>query len=259
MLIVQISDLHVAAGGGNESGPDAAANLARCVRHITRLALRPDVVLATGDLVDGGTPAEYHLLRKLLAPLRMPVYVIPGNHDDRNALRKAFFDHGYLGSGDGPIHYAVDHHELGLIALDTTIPSAEGGALERRQMEWFGATLERMTHHSVLVFMHHPPIKTGIQCMDDIALDDASAARLGVIVSCEPRVERIVCGHVHRSIQARWNGTLVSICPSTAFQSVLGLGGEPFDAARDEPPAYQLHYWNGAELITHTVPVGMSA
>ena len=254
MLIAQISDLHVTAPGACVAGVDTAATLESCVRDIARRDPRPDLVLATGDLVEEGTPAEYDRLRELLAPLAMPVHIIAGNHDDRAALRSAFADHAYLPSGGGPIHYALDGHDLGLIALDTTIPGAAGGALDEPQCAWF-ETMLRQTDRPVLVFMHHPPIVTGIRCMDEIALEPQSAARLGAIVAGQPRVERIVCGHVHRPIQARWSGTLVSICPSTAYQGVLNLSGDYFDAATGEPPAYQLHYWNGTELVTHTVSV----
>jgi len=121
------------------------------------------------------------------------------------------------------------------------------------------AFVQEMAGRPVLVFLHHPPIMTGIRCMDEIALEASSAARLGAIVAREPRIERIVCGHVHRGIQARWHGTVVSICPSTAFQGVLNLRGDTFDAATDEPPMYQVHYWNGDELVTHTVAVSLRA
>ena len=255
MLIAQISDLHITAPGVLSAGVDTAGTLGRCVRDIARMDPQPDLVLATGDLVEEGTPAEYRRLRGLLAPLAMPVYVIAGNHDDRSALRSAFADHAYLPSGEGPIHYALEGHELGLIALDTTIPGAAGGALDEPQCAWFEAIVRRGADRTFLVFMHHPPIMTGIRCMDEIALEPRSAARLGYIVARQPHVERIVCGHVHRGIQARWNGTLVSICPSTAYQGVLNLRGDDFDAATREPPAYQLHYWNGMELVTHTVSV----
>jgi len=255
MLIAQISDLHVTAPGACVAGVDTAATLESCVRDIARRDPPPDLVLATGDLVEEGTGAEYDRLRELLAPLAMPVYVIAGNHDDRAALRSAFDDHAYLPPGEGPIHYALDGRELGLIALDTTIPGAAGGALDEPQCAWLETTLRRGVDRPCLVFMHHPPIVTGIRCMDEIALDPRSAARLGAIIARHPRVERIVCGHVHRPIQARWSGTLVSICPSTAYQGVLNLSGDDFDAPTGEPPAYQLHYWNGTELVTHTVSV----
>jgi 3',5'-cyclic AMP phosphodiesterase CpdA len=255
MLVAQISDMHVAPAGARVAGVDTAATLARCIECIGHMDPPPDVVLATGDLVDGGTRAEYLRLRELLVPLRAPVYLIPGNHDNREALRAAFPDHGYIGSGEGTIDYAIDGHAVGLIALDTMVPGEAGGALGEPQLSWFEATLQHMAARPVLVFLHHPPVVTGIRCMDDIALDQASTARLGAIVARHPHIERIVCGHVHRGVQVRWNGTMVSICPSTAFQGVLNLRGDSFDAATDEPPAFQVHYWNGMGLVTHTIAI----
>jgi len=255
MLIAQISDLHITVPDMRVAGVDTAATLTHCVERLAAMKPQPDLVLATGDLVENGTVDEYRRLREVLAPLRVPVYLIPGNHDDRGSLRVAFPDHPYIGPGNGPIDYVVDRYELGLIALDTTIPGEAGGALDAPQFDWFERELRRMAERRVLVFLHHPPIMTGIRYMDEIALEASSAARLGAIVAREPRIERIVCGHVHRGVQALWHGTVVSICPSTAFQGILNLRGDTFDAATDEPPAYQLHYWNGTELVTHTVAV----
>lgn len=256
MIIAQISDLHVGVAGSLAYGRfDTGLCLARCVRHILRLIPPPDVVLATGDLVDGGTAGEYHHLRELLAPFPMPVYLIPGNHDDRSALCKAFRDHAYLPRPGAPVYYVLEEFPVRLLALDTVVPGAAGGALDAAQLDWLEARLAAAAHEPTLIFMHHPPIWTGIRCMDGIGLEPGSAARLAAIVSRHRQIERIVCGHVHRAIQARWRGTVVSICPSTAFQAVLKLGDEGFEWSPDEPPAYQLHCWNGAELVTHTVVV----
>src|ERR687891_182941 len=97
MLIAQITDTHIKPEGLLAYRRfDTAAFLARAVDHILHLDPRPDVVLATGDLVDAGTAAEYARLRHLLAPLAMPVYLIPGNHDERDALRAAFADRAWM-------------------------------------------------------------------------------------------------------------------------------------------------------------------
>ena len=255
MIIAQISDLHVTARGALVYDRfDTGRCVARCIRHIQGLKPRPDVLLATGDLVGVGTSGEYEYLRELLSPLAMPVYLIPGNHDDRGALRAAFHDHGYL-PGDGrPMHYAVEGFPVRLLALDTTVPGATGGALNAGQVAWLDARLAASPQQPTLVFMHHPPFLTGIPHMDRIGLEAVSAGNLGSVVSRHHQIERITCGHVHRDIRARWNGIVASVCPSAAFQYNLDLAAEGLKPT-DEPPAYQLHIWNGAGLVTHTIAV----
>ncbi|MDP2241334.1 MAG: phosphodiesterase [Burkholderiales bacterium] len=256
MLIAQISDLHIMPPGELAYGRfDTAASLARCVSHIMQLDPLPDTVLATGDLVNGGSAAEYRRLRDLLAPLVMPVHVIPGNHDERGLLCAGFGDHFYLPRPGQAVHYVVEYHEVRLVALDTVVPGEDGGALGSDQLDWLEATLAAGPHQPTLVFMHHPPVRTGTHYMDEIRLDQPSSERLARIIGRHPQVERITCGHVHRGMLARWHGTTVSICPSTAFQYGLDLRSEPSVSVTSEPPAYQLHYWNGAELVTHTVVV----
>ena len=79
MILCQITDLHIKPERKLAYGVvDTATMLERCVAQIVRLPQRPDAVIATGDLVDGGTPAEYALLRELLSPLTMPLYLMPG-------------------------------------------------------------------------------------------------------------------------------------------------------------------------------------
>src|SRR6218665_114510 len=56
-----------------------------------------------------------------------------------------------------------------------------------------------------------------------------------------PRVERLLCGHLPRSIQCRFGGTLASTCPSPAHQVALDLRADGPDCFVLEPPGYQLH------------------
>jgi Icc protein len=256
MLIAQISDMHIGVKGSLAYGHfDTGSSLARCVRRIRELNPVPDVVLATGDLVDTGSQEEYWRLRELLAPLAMPVHLIPGNHDDRAALCRSFSDHPYLPPPGSPVCYAMDRHPLRLLALDTLVPGADGGALDEAQLNWLEAQLGAAPSRPTLIFMHHPPFRTGMGAMDEIALDPSSAGRLGTIVARHRQIECVICGHVHRDIDVRWCGTRVSVCPSTAYQSILDLASGEFEANSEEPPAFQLHYWNGTELVSHTVAV----
>jgi 3',5'-cyclic-AMP phosphodiesterase len=255
MLIAQISDMHVKPPGELlYKRIDTAGFLERAVAHVNGLDPRPDIVLATGDLVDGGKPDEYALLRRLLAPLAMPVYLIPGNHDARDAMRGAFPDHGYLPIS-GFLQYTIEDRPVRLIALDTLVSGKTHGELCAERLDWLEARLGEGDRPTVL-FMHHPPFDCGIAGFDGHRLSEG-ASRLADLVRRHANVERIMCGHVHRPIQVRWAGTMASIAPSTAHQATLDLHDNAPLSMKMEPPAIALHLWRpNTGLITHVSYVG---
>lgn len=257
MIIAQISDFHITAGGRLAyRRVDTARALAAAVTHINELDPRPDLVMATGDLVDLGTAEEYARLRELLAPLLAPVFVIPGNHDERGALRGAFGRDGYLPRQDECLHYAIEKWPVRILALDTVVPSQGYGALSTAQIAWLDARLAEQPNRPTVVAMHHPPFVTGIAHMDEIRLLEGADA-LGAVIEKHPQVERVICGHVHRAVQVRWRGTIASIAPSTAHQVVLDLREDAPSTFVLEPPGLQLHLWrDGQGLISHTATIG---
>src|SRR3989441_10646892 len=142
LLIAQISDTHIKPEGRLAyERIDTAWHLGRCVEHLLALDPRPDVVLATGDLVDAGLAEEYRLLARLLAPLPMPVYLIPGNHDAREPLRRVFGGDGYLPRAGEYLHYTIETHAIRLIGLDTLVPGQGGGRLGPERLAWLEARL----------------------------------------------------------------------------------------------------------------------
>jgi 3',5'-cyclic AMP phosphodiesterase CpdA len=255
VLIAQITDTHIKPEGALAYGRvDTSAFLARAVDHILHLDPRPDVVLGTGDLVDGGTPAEYARLRHVLSPLPMPVYLIPGNHDDREALRHAFADYPKM-PRTGFIQYVIDDGPLLLIAVDTLLPGASGGRVDAERLAWLDARLSEAPSKPTMIFMHHPPFKTAIEYMDGIGLEGADA--MAEVVRRHPQVERVVCGHLHRSIQSRWAGTVAMTAPATAHQVGLDVRHDVGLSFSMEPPGYALHLWReDVGLVSHTANVG---
>ena len=103
--------------------------------------------------------------------------------------------------------------------------------------------------------MHHPPFVTGMRKMDEMGLDGTDG--LAAVIRRHPQVERIVCGHLHRSIVRRFAGTVACTGPATAHQLALDLGSVPRLATVMEPPACLLHFWMGAEgLVSHLSVIG---
>lgn len=259
VVVAQFSDLHVMAEGvRNRHGIDTIEGLLRCLAHLQTLDVPPDLLMLSGDLVDAGSEEEYRRLRNCLDGLIFPYCLMPGNHDRHAPLRRVFADHDYLGRSER-IHYYRDVRGLRLIALDTVVEGEEGGNLDDAQLQWLDSLLRVAPAQPALVFMHHPPVATGFTRMDQIALAPASAVRLGSVIAAHPQVRGVLCGHVHRHVQSVWQGTLLSICPSVAFQARLRLGPGKFEASPGEPPAYQLHHWDGNALVTHTLAVSQES
>lgn len=255
MLIAQITDSHITQPGQLAYGiVDTAACLERAVAALRGLSPPPDLVIVTGDLVDHGTAEEYDHVRALLAPLPMPVFAIPGNHDAREPMRAAFAADGYL-PRQGYLNFIVEDWPLRLIGLDTLVSGKVGGELCEERLQWLERALEAAPDRPTMILMHHPPFLTGLGHMDQIGLD--GSAGVAEIVSRHRQVERIVCGHVHRPIDRRFAGTIAGTAPSTAHQVALNLErGAPLNFSF-EPPGYQLHWWeDGGGLVTHTATIG---
>lgn len=249
MLIAQITDFHVGkAGSAIEVGFATSEALGRAVAHLNGLDPQPDVIVATGDLVDAGSAEEYARLAAILERLRAPWYAIPGNHDDRDELRRAFGGRGYL-PAEGFLQYVIEG-AVRIVALDTLVPRAPGGRLCGERLRWLDETLAAARDTPTVVIQHHPPFATGIAAMDAMGLD--GAADEAAVIARHPQVERVLCGHLHRPIATRFAGTIASTCPSTTQQVELDLRAAGRLALRPEPPACQLHRWTGAGLVSHT-------
>ena len=254
--LVQLSDLHIVPQGQLAYGRvDTAAFLQRAIAAVGALPQRPDAVVITGDLTDLGTAAEYARLRELLRPLAVPTYLMMGNHDDRAALRAQFPDHAYLGTS-GFVQYAVDIGALRLIALDSIVAGASHGELCGERLQWLDRQLAQSAGRPVVIAMHHPPFPTLIGHMDHIGLQHG-AAEMAAIVARYPNVERVIAGHLHRPIEARFGGTFASTAPSPAHQVLLDFDDAAPARLAFEPPAFRLHAWTPASgLISHLVPIG---
>ena len=269
MLVAQITDTHILAEGKIYHSPrraispdaepgwseiDTAACLRQAVDELNTLVTPPDVIVVTGDLTDHGSEAEYANLLAILAAARMPVFVIPGNHDSRDGLRTAFAADSYL-PANGFLQYVVESYPLRLIALDTHVPGSHHGELCAERLNWLDQTLSDAPTRPTLLMMHHPPFPTGIEYMDHHALHDPAA--FADVVRRHPQIERILCGHLHRTIDHRFAGTIAGTAPSTAHQLVLDMtAGAPAEFTF-EPAGYQLHFWrDGIGLVTHTAVFG---
>src|ERR1019366_10440473 len=192
--IAQLTDLHVGAPWGDASESAVATALAAVALVLGRPA---DAVVVTGDIANTPTDAEYERARMLLDELAAPVYVLPGNHDDRDALRRHF---PLPATEAEHLSYVADLGPIRMIALDTVRPAESGGQLDGPRLAWLKTALAANRTTPTLLAMHHPPLDIGQSGMDAIGIPEPQRRALGAILAHHPQVHRIISGHVHHAV-----------------------------------------------------------
>ncbi len=254
MLIAQITDTHIKAPGKlSYRKVDTCLYLEQCVAHINALMPQPDVVLVTGDITDFGRPDEYHQAGLLLNQLTMPYLVIPGNHDKPDVMRLEFSDHSYL-PREGFVQYVIEDFPVRMIGLDTQVIGKPYGLMCQQRLGWLEQQLLAQPDRPTLLFMHHPPFKTGIEHMDKMNCRNGKA--MGELVENHQQIKYILCGHVHRPVEVAWHGTIAAIGPSPSHSVLLDLNQAGPSSFRLEPRAIKLLHWNGSNLVGHLSFIG---
>lgn len=257
MLIAQITDVHI---GFDPLDPDEF-NQRRLRTVLGALAdgpNQPDLLLLTGDLADRGDKASYERLKSALADCPYPWLPLVGNHDERANFHAVF--PGY-DDGHGFVQYVRDCGDVRLIIVDTLEEGRHGGAFCDQRAAWLNAQLGEAPDKLTYIVMHHPPIECGIEWMNTDP-DEPWVQRFSDILAQHPQVRGLICGHLHRSVTASWQGRTVAICSSSAPQVAADF--TPMDSGLiddrvmilAEEPAYALHRWNGRELVSFYLSAG---
>ena len=252
MLVAQITDIHL----GFEADNVAEFNrrrLDQVLHALCELDVRPDLLFATGDLVDRGDVDSYRRLRSALEGCPFPVWPCMGNHDERANFREVFPE---VPTAGGFVQYVVDTEPVRFVVLDTLEEGRHGGAFCTVRARWLADTLAQARDRPTMIVMHHPPIETGIAWMTTHP-QEPWVTRLAAVLAGHDQALGVICGHIHRTIVTSWAGRMLAICPSTAPQVALTLA--PIDPERADlrpliiadPAAYALHHWNGREMVSH--------
>jgi Icc protein len=244
-VLVQLSDLHVGAVWGTL---EPLSRLRASIAAVRCLVDEPDAVVVSGDLTHDGTPDQYALVETELAALGVPTYVIPGNHDDRAALRASF---ELPGDDAAPVDYGADLGPLRLLLLDSTIPGEDGGDLDREQIEWLEKTLAESEQPALLV-MHHSPVRTGIGPVDSICLGERARLELARLCARHPHVRAIAAGHLHRAIMSSVGRCPAFTAPSAYAQFAIDPARtEGLRVVHEDPPAFLVHRFVDDELSSY--------
>ena len=180
MIIAHISDLHLGPQFVSKAFDDAAKEI---------IALKPDVVVASGDFTENGLLHEFELAAEKLQQLKdFPIIAVPGNHDYRSTgylvYRKVFGD--------------KQTFELGncvFLSAGTARPDRDEGEVGHRQDVWLGESLKKNRNKVKIVVMHHHIVPVPDTGTDRITILDAGDVLRTLFVD---QANLVLCGHRHR-------------------------------------------------------------
>ena len=172
-----ISDTHIGSPNGG-----AEEDLRRTVADINSLSNIAFVVI-TGDITELGKDAELAVAKRILDSLRVPWYIIPGNHDT------GWSESGGLGYTK-TFGYDSFHFKYGGVHF-IGCPSGpyvrmSDGHVPRHAMNWMQKELKKIGKKEPVVFLNHYPLDAGLDNWYEV---------IGLLK--EKNTILALCGHGH--------------------------------------------------------------
>ena len=206
--IVQITDLHVLTDDNEEiCGVRPNQSLAKVISDINSLSPAADMVIASGDLTDAGSPESYRHLRELLIKINCPVYIMPGNHDEPEAMRSEL---------PGEQIYYQSSVECGawkLLLLDSKTPGASHGTISANELRRIETELAD-SNAPVLLATHHTPLRL---CASASCQMQNAQAFL-TLIKKHHQIKGLVAGHTHNEVDQMHGKLRIMTTPSTMVQ-----------------------------------------
>jgi Icc protein len=211
LFVAQITDLHLFADAQQELlGLQTFHSFQAILTRVQQLQPRLDLLLLTGDLSQDETVQSYECVKQCIAPLGIPTYWIPGNHDDVPIMQRVFTQPPF--SSD-KVFYRGGWN---FILLNSGVPGYVHGYLSATTLEWLDQQLYQQDNHPTLVALHHPPFIVGSDWLDGSTLQNPE--ELFAVLDRHPQVKLVLCGHVHQEFQRERRGVFYLTTPSTCIQ-----------------------------------------
>ena len=247
-LLIQITDTHILPPGEIlYDEVDTTLHLAKTVRQINRMHPLPDVVIITGDLVEHGDKAGYQHFLELIKPLKMPCYVLPGNHDNPQVMTEAFAGTSNFPTKDSTFQYAVEDLPFRILALNSRSDGTELPEFDEHRLSWLKKELDQ-SDKPTLIALHHPPMTTGIELIDMGGSEWFQGIKSAVAET--NHVKLVICGHCHTDLCGRIGQVPVYMAPATAHQLVATRGLKVAPAAINVAGTPVLHHFIDGDFVS---------
>ncbi|STX52396.1 3',5'-cyclic adenosine monophosphate phosphodiesterase CpdA [Legionella busanensis] len=217
LKLLQITDLHLFASNDKRIfGIDSNNRFKQVITHIKQHELHDtDAIILTGDLSQDETRESYQHILMAFKEFKIPVYWIPGNHDNLLLMQSVFASSSIL-----QYKRVLNCKYWHFIFLNTAIPSQGVGYLNEEELFIITEEIKKLEEpKKIALIMHHHPAYINTPLMDQYGLKNQSQFWQKLINS---PVQLIICGHVHGHYSFEYQNITIECAPATCFQIKKG-------------------------------------
>ncbi len=187
-----VTDTHV-------GGATGATDLYRTVNDINNCD-DVDFVIVSGDVTEFGAYDELRTAKCFLDELKMPYYIIPGNHDS-NWSESGTNDFNRVFGGDTFGFEHSGYHFIGLASGPNMRMSP--GQIPRENLTWFFNYIKTIGKDEPIIYINHYP------------MDNSLNNWFEVMDALRPyNVQLMLCGHGHINKRFSFEGANAAMCRS---------------------------------------------
>lgn len=211
LRILQITDCHLGKSSDESLlGLRTADTLTDVLQKARNQEERFDLVLATGDISNDGTPESYdRFIKSVRTNLpHTPIAWLEGNHDCPSAMRNI--------KQTPPLNSNVSIGAWRLILLNSRVPFEERGELPQSELDRLEALLAAEPDAPTMIFLHHQLVPVGSAWIDQYVVSNAD--EFFKITDRYKNIKAISWGHVHQDFHTLRNGVDLIATPSTCAQ-----------------------------------------
>ncbi|PVZ85124.1 3',5'-cyclic-AMP phosphodiesterase [Serratia sp. S1B] len=210
--ILQITDTHLFASQSETLlGINTYSSYHAVLDAVIAQQREYDLVVATGDLAQDHSLAAYQHFAAGMKRLPVPCVWLPGNHDFQPAMVDALADAAISPSKQVLVG---DHWQI--LLLDSQVFGVPHGELSEYQLGWMERCLQAHPERYTLLLLHHHPLPSGCTWLDQHGLRNPHM--LAAILLRYPKVNTLLCGHIHQELDLDWHGRRLLASPSTCVQ-----------------------------------------
>jgi Icc protein len=217
---VQISDSHI--GFARPENPDVSGSLAKTVDAINALPQQPSFVVHTGDVTHLSKPQQFDDAKQLLAGLKAPLVVLPGEHDVIGSSKGYFDAFSRKDAPDG--WFSFDQGGVHFIALVNVFNFEIDGKLGAKQIDFVKNDLAAQKSSTPIVVLAHVPLYA---LYPEWGWTTEDGAQVLAILRRFNAVT-VLNGHIHQIVQHTDGNIRFATAASTAYpQPAPGTADKP--------------------------------